>query len=266
MDKTIYNIKNLSFAYDKQKYVIQNATFNVSAGEFLSIAGPNGSGKTTLLRLMSSIINPTQGQISLNENNLKNYSPHKLAKLISYVEWEEYINVTLTVYQLTLLGRYIHLPWHGFESKEDKKIVLHSLELLGLLPYLDCSFTKLSSGEKQRVMLARALAQRPQILLLDEPVSHMDLAYKVQVYELLQNLSKTQKITIIITSHNINMDLQSVDRFILLKGGNILTSLNSDQFNNINIWTELFSTPLDLVINPKNGNSLIMPRHLDKRN
>jgi len=216
---------------------------------------------------MSSIINPNHGQVCLNGNNIKNYRPQQLANLISYVEREEYINVTLTVYQLTLLGRYIHLPWHGFEKKEDKEIVLQSLEQLDLLPYIDCPFTKLSSGEKQRVMLARALAQCPQVLLLDEPVSHMDLAYNVKVYELLKKLTQNKKMTIIITSHNINMDLQSVDRFILLKEGKVLTSLDNNQFNDISVWTELFSTPLDLVTNPKNGNSLIMPRYpYNKRN
>lgn len=214
-------LKNIIFGYDKQK-ILNDISIDIEAGSFTSIIGPNGSGKSTLLKVISSLITPEGGNVKLDGIDIKAMSQLDIAKKIAVVPQENNIEYRFSVQDIVLMGRYPHLGRFQTESLNDYKLVGNALEMTNTLYLKDRYINELSGGEKQRVIIARALAQQPKIILLDEPTSYLDIQHQVEVLELLERLNKEEGLTVVLILHDINLAARFSSNMILLKEGAII--------------------------------------------
>ena len=215
----VLKILNLEFRYNSVK-ALENIELTVNEGELVSIIGPNGAGKTTLLKCIARILKPSQGTILLENKPLNKFSPKELARRISYLPQIEEPKYPLTVLEMVLIGR---TPYTSFKpTKEDLEKVYTILKQLGIEHLAHRKVNELSGGEYRKIMLARALAQQPKILLLDEPVNHLDLKHQLEVLSLLRKLALEKHITIIMAIHDLNLALRFSDKVIALRKGKIV--------------------------------------------
>ncbi len=217
-------IKNLSFVYygtPSEKKVLNNISFKIDKGDFLSIIGPNGSGKTTLLKIIARLLIPTEGSVSLKNISYKDYNLKTFYKLVSYVPQKFYSVFPYSVFEIILMGRTPYFGLYGFESDKDISIVESMMQTLNIEDLRKKSINEISGGELQKVILARALAQDSEILLLDEPSTHLDLKHQIAIFNYLKKINEKGK-TIISVSHDINLSALYSNRIIFLKEGTIL--------------------------------------------
>lgn len=215
-------VENLTFKYDIDE-VLKNIDIDIPKGSFVSILGPNGSGKTTLLKNICNILKPDNGKIIINDKNVSNIKYKELAKIIAVVHQSSDIQFDFSVFDVVLMGRFPYIGRFKSESKKDLDIAKEAMINTGIWELRDKGINEISGGEKQRVMIARALAQQPKILILDEPISNLDIKYQVGILELCKRLNKENKLTIIMTLHDINLAGRYSDYLILLDKGKIKT-------------------------------------------
>jgi iron complex transport system ATP-binding protein len=204
--------------------VFQDLTVSIPAGEMLGVIGPNGSGKTTFLKLLAGIIQPQNGTVYLFGQELASLSAAGIAKRSAYVQQELQIAFPFTVQELVLMGRYPHRRadvWDlwGWESQDDYAAAESAMARLNVLHLADQAIGELSGGERQRASIARALAQEPEILLLDEPTAFLDLNYQLEISRILYSLVREQGLTVILVSHDLNLASQYCDRLLLFDRG-----------------------------------------------
>ncbi|MBN2020526.1 MAG: ABC transporter ATP-binding protein [Sedimentisphaerales bacterium] len=209
-------VKNLCFAYKTQADILKNISFRLKPGFFLSIAGPNGAGKTTLLNLLSGLLKPTAGTITIDGSDLRTYSVKELAKRIAVVR-QEFIPVfEFSALQVVSMARTPYVGVFAFESVADQRAITEALEMTDTARFAGRTLNQLSGGERQRVFIARALAQQTPILLLDEPTSFLDMKHQVGIYDLLKKLQLEKQKTIVAVTHDINLAAQYSDTMLLL--------------------------------------------------
>lgn len=216
-------VKNLKFGY-REALVLKGLSFNIKKGEFVSIIGPNGSGKSTLLKTLNNLYKPNSGDILIEGKNVEDYRKKDLAKIVGFVPQDTTIDYEFTVEDIVMMGRH---PYKGRFQKEDKadyKIVNDVMEMTNTLKFKDSLITEISGGERQRVIIAKALAQNPSIILLDEPTSHLDINHQIDLLNLLRTLNKEKGTTIILVIHDINLAARFSDDIILLNEGEIIGS------------------------------------------
>ena len=198
------SVENLSFRYSDVP-VLRNISFDLPTGDFLSLLGPNGSGKSTLLRLLDRILLPESGTISLEGRPLDSFSRHELAKKIAYVPQDTLWVFPYTVLEVVLMGRSPYVGHSGFENEEDIEIARETMRLTDIAPLADKLITGISGGERQRVLIARALSQQPRILLLDEPNAHLDISHQIEIFQILREQNEIHNLTIVSVSHDLNL-------------------------------------------------------------
>lgn len=213
-------IENLTFKYDIDE-VLKKIDIDIQKGSFVSILGPNGSGKTTLLKNICNILKPDNGKILINNKNVNNIKYKELAKIIAVVHQSSDIQFDFSVFDIVLMGRFPYIGRFKSESKKDIEIAKEAMINTGIWELRDKGINEISGGEKQRVMIARALAQQPEILILDEPISNLDIKYQVGILELCKKLNKEKNLTIIMTLHDINLAGRYSDYLILLDKGKV---------------------------------------------
>jgi iron complex transport system ATP-binding protein len=211
--------RNLSFSY-KDRPVLHQISLSVASGEMIGIVGPNGSGKTTFLKILSALLRGA-GEVALNGRNIADYGRRELSRLFAVVQQEARLNFPYTAAEIVLMGRARYHSPFALEGKRDLEIARASMDLTDSLSLANRYLHELSGGEKQRVMIARALAQEPQILLLDEPSAFLDLKHQVQVFELLHRLNRERSLTIVAALHDLNLAALFFPRLILLRDGKI---------------------------------------------
>ncbi len=214
------DVKEISFRYAAQ-WVIQDLSFHVRGGEFWGIIGPNGSGKTTLLKILYGLINPQRGGVFIDGGELRRMKRSVIAKKIAVVPQETQISFPFTSFEVVLMGRSPYLRRLQFEGRDDFEIAERAMRLTDTLRFSKRPVNELSGGERQRVFIARALAQEPEIILLDEPTSNLDISHQVEFYDLISLLNRENKLTILTVSHDINLASEYCQKIILLKGGRI---------------------------------------------
>jgi len=217
-------VQNISFSYGKCD-VLSDVSFETDAGEILAVLGPNGSGKSTLLRCLTGILRPKQGAMTLNDRAIAQCSAEQHARLIAYVP-QKLETAPLSVFESVLLGRKPYFTWKA--SKDDLKKVEEILEKLGISAWAQRPVDQLSGGESQKVALARVLVQEPQLLLLDEPTSSLDLKNQVEMLVLLRKIVRERNLTTILTMHDINVAIRYTDRFLLLQSGKLVGNVLRD--------------------------------------
>lgn len=198
--------------------ICDNINFKLLKGELTAIVGINGIGKSTLLRTLGNFQAKVSGSIKINGNDLENFQPLELASKISVVLTEPIASKNLTVQELIALGRQPYTNWLGKLSPEDVLKISEAIKMLELSDLKDKKCYELSDGQLQRVLIARALAQDTDIILLDEPTTHLDLYHKVQILKLLKSIAHQTQKTILFTSHEIEMAIQLCDKIVILDG------------------------------------------------
>jgi iron complex transport system ATP-binding protein len=217
----VLTIDGVDCSYGSIK-VLENIQFAVESGEFLGILGPNGSGKTTLLRSISRVLKPKTGTIFIGNRDIYKLKPLEVAKQLAVVPQDTPVTFDFTALEVVLMGRNPHMPRFRMESREDFDIAKNSMRLTDTWQFADRTITELSGGERQRVIIARALTQEPQILLLDEPTTHLDICNQLEIMDLIKQLCKTKKLLIIAIFHDFNLAARYCDSIILLKEGKIV--------------------------------------------
>ena len=211
-------VKNLCFRYKGSLDVLKDVSFDIEPGKFLAILGNNGVGKSTLLKCFNHILRPDSGQVLLDGENLLTKTAREVAKQVAFVS-QSVPSTQMTVHDAVMLGRRPYMKW-GF-TEEDHKIVHDAMHRLDVEDMRGRFLNQLSGGEKQKVMLARALAQQPKVLLLDEPTSALDIQNQYQVLKIVRDICHNDHVIAAVVIHDLNLALRFCDRFLLLKDGQV---------------------------------------------
>jgi len=215
--------ENLSASYRDDVPVFTRVSFSLDEGEFLGIIGPNGSGKTTLLKVITGVKKPVHGRVLLKGKDIREYRRREVARVMAVVPQSSFLPPLFTVEDTVLLGRYPHARG-GFgtgETREDLRIAEDAMRETGTLHLRDRFVGELSGGERQEVLIARALAQEPRILVLDEPTANLDVKHQLRILDLVKNLVERRKLTAVMVIHDLNLAARFCTRLILLHGGGI---------------------------------------------
>jgi iron complex transport system ATP-binding protein len=213
-------IENLSFAYDED-LVLKNIDLEFAKAGFTSIVGPNGSGKSTLLKQISGILKPSRGSLIINGVNIDTINKKELAKLMAVVPQNTALEFDYKVMDVVLMGRYPYISRFKGETPRDREIAIENMKYTNTYQFKDRSFNQLSGGERQRVILAQALTQQPKILLLDEPISHLDLQHQIEIMTLIKKLSIDQELTVVAVLHDLNIAAAYSDFVVMMKNGEL---------------------------------------------
>ena len=217
----ILNTKKLRVGYGK-KTVVADINIEAMRGQFICLLGPNGSGKSTILKTLVRMLSPLGGDVYLNGQDISKLSNLEMAKTTAVVLTENISPGLLTAYDVVMLGRHPYTGFTGKPTKEDREKVLNALKMVNAAGITQRYFGELSDGEKQKTMLARALAQEPQLIVLDEPTSHLDARHRIEVMLILRQLTQQKQVTVIASLHDIDLVMKVCDIAILIKDEHIL--------------------------------------------
>jgi iron complex transport system ATP-binding protein len=212
-------VHGLEFQY-KDTDILKNIEIEINRGEILSILGPNGTGKTTLLKCIVGIIKPQKGNFFIGNKNMLHIKRNELAKRISYVPQSSPSKFPITVFEAVLMGRSPYIMWRP--SDKDLKIAANVLKFLKLEEFALKNFDELSGGEKQKVLIARAVAQDTEYLLMDEPTSSLDLKHQMEIMEVISNMVKTKNVGAAFAMHDLNLASRFSDRIVMLSNTNLI--------------------------------------------
>lgn len=231
-------LEQLHIAY-QQKIILQASSLTIQSPNFITLIGRNGSGKSSLLRCLSRLQQPISGQISLAEEDYKNYSAERFARKISIVNTSRVNFPYLTVKELISLGRHPHLKFGGRLTQKDHQKIEQVIKNCGLEELAEHPLSKCSDGERQKAMLARALAQDTPILLLDEITAHLDFVHRHQSFQLLQRLAQEEGKLVIMATHEVELALKYADRILILHKTQ-LHNLTADELRASNLLEDIF--------------------------
>ena len=255
--KNIIKIKNLSFGYQSER-LINNLSFESPDKCLLAIAGPNGAGKTTLIKLICGLLKAQQGAIEIHDKSVYSYSIRELSTKIALVKQEFSPAFDFNVTEIVSMARTPYMRGLGLESDYDRTIIKESLEITDTLQFASRPLSQLSGGEKQRVLIAKALAQTTDILLLDEPTSFLDMKHQVEIYRLLKKMQVEKGKTILIVTHDLNLAARYCDFMLLLGKDGKSAFGKTDDLMNENIIKEFFE--IDTVTVSDGKIKLIIPK------
>ena len=211
----------ISFGYTSAS-TLNDITMKVDGSQILSIVGPNGAGKTTLLRCIDGIVSPQRGCVMLDGRKTEKLSRRETAKLLGYVPQDTPHTAPHTVFDSILLGRKPHVEWHTRE--EDIEKVVGVIRRLNIEHLALREFNELSGGERQKVVIARALVQEPKVLLLDEPNSNLDIKHQLELMKIIHSLAREEGMAVVVAIHDLNLAARYSDRIVILKGGRIVSA------------------------------------------
>ena len=212
---------NLISAGYSGKSILRDIRFELPAGRILALIGPNGSGKTTLIRALSGVLPVVDAEVHINGTDLTRSNQQERARLLAVVPQSTYIPPTFTVEEVVMMGRTPYINWLGSTSQKDSEITEKVMALTDTARFKGRMSGELSAGERQRVILARALAQDTPVLLMDEPTSHLDLRYQIEFLELSVKLAKEQNKTVLIALHDLNLAARFGDEVLAMKDGTV---------------------------------------------
>lgn len=214
--------RDLGHTYGRRP-VLDSVSFSVNEGEFFIIIGPNGSGKTTLVKAISGAFKPRKGEIEFLGRSMQGASRRVLARNVAVVPQTPPADVPFTAAEVVLMGRSPHLGLLAVEKRKDLEAAERAMSFTNVQHLAGRRLDQLSAGERQRVLIARAICQQPRIIVLDEPTAPLDLAHQIQVMDLLERLRTEEGITVIMVSHDLNLAAMYADRLLLLKGGSVVS-------------------------------------------
>lgn len=213
-------VEGLSVCYGDKK-ILNDINFNIKSGEIATIIGPNGSGKSTLIKSVSRYLKPVSGNIYLDKVNINHINTKNIARNLAVLPQMKDVSSDISIEELVSYGRYPHIQFGKRLSKEDKDIITWSMEKTGLIEMKDRYVATLSGGERQRAWIAMSLAQKPKILLLDEPTTFLDICYQLEILELVKELNKTLGITVVMVLHDLNQAARYSDKLLVINNGKL---------------------------------------------
>ena len=214
------DVWSISFRY-RESWVLKDVSFSIPRGAFMGLIGPNGSGKTTLLKILSRLLAPQAGEVLYQETPLKKMDRSEIAKKIALVAQETHLLFPFSALEVVLMGRSPHLGHRLFENEKDLNIARQAMEWTETLPFAERSMEELSGGERKRVFIAKALAQEPEVILLDEPTTNLDIHHQMDFLNLITALHRERSLTIVVASHEMNIASEFCDCLLLLHQGSI---------------------------------------------
>ena len=250
--------ENLNCGYS-QKTVLESICLEIKNGTILGLIGPNGSGKSTLLNTLARMIKPKKGRIILAGKDLWKQSSREVARIMAFTPQDTGSTLPLTINQFVELGRAPHRGWLLPLTGEDKQVIDDALKKTGLEDLRDRYITELSGGEQQRTALARVLAQQPEVLLLDEPTSHLDIKYQTEILELVADLAHNHNISVIISIHDLNTAAIYSDKLALIGKGEIASYGTPEEVLQEEILSEIYDTPVLVTTHPLFNTPMVMP-------
>lgn len=250
-------INNVSFSFDH--VVLKDININIEKGKFYTILGSNGSGKTTLLRILSKALQFEKGEILIDGKELIQIKPKMLAKEMAVVPQSTEVEFEFSVQDIVLMGRTPHISRFCSESEKDMKIAMKAMKMTNTWELRNKSINALSGGEKQRVVVARAIAQETGIILLDEPISHLDIHHQIEIMNQLKQLNKTKNITIIAVLHDLNIAAAYGDHMILMHDRGIYKDGTPEEVLTEDIIKQVYGLEVYITKNPKTKKTFIMP-------
>lgn len=251
------SIKNLNWSYSEKK-ILDDISVEIGSSLFTGIIGPNGSGKTTMAKLLSKLLPIEKKTVFVDKEDLSRIKIKDLAKTMALVPQSNTVTYDLTVFEVVLLGRTPHLKRFEQEKKEDFDLVKLVMEETDTWQYRDRLIHQLSGGERQRVVIARALAQEPEILILDEPVTYLDVHHQLQVMELIKSLSQKRNITIVVILHDLNHALKYCDQVIMLNDGKIFNHGSAENVVTKSNIKEVYGIDVYMIEHPVTKQSLVI--------
>ena len=220
MNSSILQIQDTSFSYD-QETVLHSISMDVNPGEFVGVIGPNGSGKSTFLKILGGVLTTNSGKLFFKGKDFLDYNRKQLARSITWIPQEHPMVFPFKVSEVVLMGRHPYLSAFTFEGDEDIEIARSAMEQTQTLQFAQRRFNEISGGEKQRVVIAGAIAQEPELMILDEPTSALDIKYQIQILNILRELNQKKNMTVILAMHDLHLASKFCNRLILLEEGKV---------------------------------------------
>lgn len=251
--------KDISLRYDK-KDVVKSFSADFTQGKIISIIGPNGSGKSTILRSFARLLNTACGQISLFDTDIATVSKKEFAKRLAILLQHNISPEDITVKNLIYFGRCPHKKWYQQFEESDEAILQQVLEQTDLVDFAEKKVCMLSGGERQRVWLAMALAQQPQVLLLDEPTTYLDIGYQLELLDLVYDLNRNTNLSIIMVLHDLNQAAQYSDEIIVLKDGKLFKKGSPKEIFTQGLLKEIYNINCEVIYDHKEGYPIILAK------
>ena len=245
----LLEVKHLWAGY-LNKTVISEIDFSVKKGEFIGIIGPNGVGKSTLMRTLSRTLKPFRGTISYDGRDIYKISLNEVARSIAVVPQDTLIVFEFSVWDIVMMGRIPYIERFKKETANDLEACEKALKLTNSTNLADRFINELSAGERQRAIIAKALAQEPTLLILDEPTSHLDISYQIEIFDLLKGLSREKGLTVISVLHDLNLASEYCDRLMLMSNGKIFSQGVPDEVLTYKAIEEVYKTIVVIGQNP----------------
>lgn len=251
-------VKKLEWYY-QNKRILNKINIDIHTGEFFSIIGPNGSGKTTLLKNISKNLEPNKNSIFIKGEDLLSINNKKLAQIIASVPQNTFIDFEFSSLDIVLMGRTPYLNRFQSESGKDIKIAKKAMEYTNTWHLKDKNINQLSGGERQRVIVARAIAQETDILLLDEPISHLDIHHQIEILDTIKSLNKNRKLTVVAVLHDLNIAAQYSDKIVILNNGNIVSYGEPEKVLTEDNLSKVYNMKFHIMKNPITSKPYIIP-------
>jgi ABC-type cobalamin/Fe3+-siderophores transport system ATPase subunit len=245
--------------YFGSRQILHDLDLSVQSGEILAVVGPNGAGKSTLIRAASGVLRPAHGRVAVNGQDLARLSDIQRARRLAVVPQNNQLPGAFSVYQTVLLGRTPYLNWLGHSGPSDHAMTRQALEQTQMSAFENRLVGDLSGGEKQRVLLARALAQNAPLLLLDEPTTYLDLQHQSNLLNLVRKLSQEKRLAVLMVLHDLNLAALYADRVALLVEGKLEAMGNPEQVLTSEKLSAVYHVPVHVIPHPDYGTPLVLP-------
>jgi iron complex transport system ATP-binding protein len=250
--------ESVSFGYDGG-FTLTDASVAIAAGSLTGLLGPNGCGKTTLLKLLCGALRPRSGRVILGDRALTSLTRRELARHIAVVPQETHPAFDYSVMEMVLMGRHPHLSAFQLEGPSDLEIARQALDATGTRHLADRGYMTLSGGEKQRVVIASALAQSTEVLLLDEPTASLDLGYQLDIASLLARLNRERNVTMVLATHDLNLAASLCERLVVMRDGRILTAGPTREVLTGETVRQLYNVDADVQFHQRAGHLTVVP-------
>lgn len=266
MEKALFSAQKITFRYNHHG-AVDDVSFAIDQGEFMGLIGPNGAGKSTLLRLLAGFLKPSEGSMSFSGKNLNNYDRRELARNIATLPQLMDIPFSYTVEDLVLMGRYPHAQKGFLYGKKEVEFVKEVMDTMEISHLTGRRIDTLSEGERQKVFLSQCIAQDPKVLLLDEPVSHLDIRHQIQTLDMLDKLH-SEGLTIVMVLHDLNLASEFCSRVMLLARGKVKSDGDPRMVLTFQNIEEAYHTVVIVKENPLSGKPFVIPvskKYLEKQ-
>ena len=245
----------------EDKSLLDNVSFDVPKGSSIGLIGPNGAGKSTLMKLISAYEKPTGGSITFHGQDVQHWNVKKLAQRIAVLTQEGLAAYPIKVFDAILLGRYPHLGFFQRESKKDYELVEEVLAFTSLTDLKDQFLDTLSGGERQRVAIAKAMVQQPELLLLDEPTTFLDIGHQLNILRLVKEWQRKDTLTVIMVMHDLNLASQFCEELILMSEGKVVRSGSNEEIIDSDLLKNVYHTTPEIIRHPKSNVPQILLGH-----